>query len=102
MHYPIGHAADHGVVGNHCRGGADLAVDGRDGIEHDNTGLAVECAGRFVTQQDIGTFCNRACDGHALLFTTRELCWKMINALTETNEVECESCAGLDDEESES
>ena len=51
--HAVGHAGDGGVVRDHDRRGAELAIDARDDLEHQLAGLVVERAGGLVAQQHV-------------------------------------------------
>ena len=69
----VGHAGDGRVVRDDDRGGAELAVDALERLEHDDAGRDVERAGRLVAQQHVGPLGDRARDGDALLLAAGEL-----------------------------
>ena len=72
-HHAVGHAGDRRVVGDHDGGGAELAVDAGDRLEHDDAGVVVERAGRLVAQQHVGPLGDGARDRDPLLLAAGEL-----------------------------
>ena len=60
-------------MGDDDGGGTQLAINLLKHIEYQLAGRKIKCAGRFITEQNIGAFGNRARDRHALLLATGEL-----------------------------
>ena len=69
-------------------GGAELAVDPRQRLEHADAGAAVERAGRLVAQQHVGALGDGARDGDALLLAAGQLGGKVIHAGAEPDPVQ--------------
>ena len=70
-----------GVVRDHRRRGAELAVDALEHLEHELAGLEVERAGRLVAEQHVGPLGDRARDRDALLLAARELRGEVVDAI---------------------
>ena len=85
MEHPIGHRGNPGIVGDDEQCRSKLAIGLFQRFEHANAGMAVECPGGFVAQQDAGLLCNRACNGDALLFTAGKLGGIVVLAISVTN-----------------
>lgn len=58
--------------------------------------LCVEVSGRFVGQDQVRILHQRACHGHPLLFTPRELPWLVVKAMPQSNVREQRCGIGLD------
>ena len=84
----IGHAGHDGVVRDDDGERAEFAVRALDGFEHDDAGLHVERASRFVAEQDFRAFGDGAGDGDALLLTAGELRGKMVQTRREPHHVQ--------------
>jgi hypothetical protein len=68
------------VVGDHRGGGAELAVDPVEHVEHEAPGGGVEGARGLVAEQHVGPLGDRARDGHALLLAAGELGGEVVRA----------------------
>ena len=73
-------------MGDHRGSRSKLAVHPLDGLEHENTRLAVERPGRLIAQQDLGLFRDGPGDSDALLLAARELRREVIHTLVEAND----------------
>ena len=68
--------------------GAELTVDRRERIEHDDARGDVERAGRLVAQQHVGPLGDGARDGHALLLAAGELRREVIEPMVQADEAQ--------------
>ena len=77
---------DGGVVRDDDGGGAELGVDARERLEHDDAGGDVERAGRLVAQQHRRALGDGAGDRDALLLAARELRREVIEPVLEMDQ----------------
>jgi hypothetical protein len=70
--HSIGDILDTGIVCDDKRCGAELRINRKQGLNHPNPGLGVQCAGRLIAQQYLWPFGDRARNGDALLFAAGE------------------------------
>ena len=81
----VGHARDRNVVRNDHGRRAQVAIDRGQCIQHQDAGLIVQRAGRFIAQQQRRPLGDGSRDGYTLLFTTRQLGRKMVDSIAQTN-----------------
>jgi len=84
--HPVGNGSNADVVGDHRRGGAELLVAALDRLQHDDPGLAVQGAGRLITQQHLGPLGDGPGDGDPLLFAAGELGREMVHAVLQLDQ----------------
>ena len=75
MHYcdPVGDFGNHGeLVGDEQYGQTQLVAQVKEQVQQLGLNRHVECTHRFVRNQDIGTGCERTCNGYALTLSPRE------------------------------
>ena len=85
----MGHFSDGSVVGDERSGGAELAIDALNHVQHQHPGLRIERPGWLVAQQNGGPLGDGACDGNPLLLTARKLRWKVVEAVAQAHQREC-------------
>src|SRR6266568_622576 len=78
--HPVRDLLDAGVVGDDHRGGAELAIDAEQRLDHTDSGLRVQRPGRLVAEQHGGALGNGAGDRHTLLFAARKFGRKVMYA----------------------
>ena len=76
------------VVGHHDQRELAAAVDLPEKSQHLLARSRIECAGRFVREKQAWLRGNGTCDRDALLFSTRELRWAMVDPVTETDAID--------------
>ena len=84
--HPIGHVSDGDIVGDERGRRAELTANPFKRLEHENAGLAVESAGRLVTEKDLRSLGNGARDRDSLLLATRKLSREVIDAIAKPHQ----------------
>ena len=80
LNFSMTYAGDDGIMGDQGRRRSQRLVGVLDRFQHQNSGLAVEGAGRLVTQQDVRAFGDGPRNRHPLLLAAGQLGGEMIHA----------------------
>ena len=73
------------IVCDEDKCGAGLGVEMEEKFDDEMARLAIEIAGRFVREEDLGAIDEGARDRHALLLTSRQLCRPVRKTIRKTD-----------------
>ena len=81
MDDPVCNGCDRRIVGDDNDSRTLLPAHVLENLQHLFAGVIVQCAGGFVTEQDLRVFGNGSGNGNTLLLTAGELCRKVVDAV---------------------
>ncbi len=81
MDDPVCNGCDRRIVGDDNDSRTLLSAHVLENLQYLFAGVIVQCAGGFVTEQDLRVFGNGSGNGNTLLLTAGELCRKVVDAV---------------------